>query len=147
MRELVNRARGEVPLRIGDVERRLCVTLGALAELEAAFDVGSLSELAERMARLTASDLILILAALVAGGGEAMSAAEIASARIDPKAAAAAVAEALRLAFDGGAHAVAGAYAGRLASRRYAGARLASQSQRMAGADSVRQRCAVACGV
>lgn len=100
MREPCNAARGEVLLSIDGRERRLCVTLGALAELEAAFDVVSLSELAERLAQLTAGDLIAVLASLTAGGGEPLTAAELALARIDPKAAAVAVAEAFRLAFD-----------------------------------------------
>lgn len=101
MREACNKARGEVLLAIDGRPRRLCVTLGALAELEAAFDVGSLAELGERLAVLTPSDLITVVAALTAGGGEAMCAAEIARAQVDPKAAAEAIAEAFRLAFDG----------------------------------------------
>ena len=100
MRQLHNRARGEVLLAIDGRERRLCVTLGALAELEAAFDVASLAELGERLGQLTAADLIHILAALTAGGGDAMSATELAAASIDAKAAAAAVADAFREAFD-----------------------------------------------
>jgi len=100
MREPCNRARGEVLLTIDGRERRLCVTLGALAELEAAFDVNSLAELAECLAQLTASDLITVLAALTAGGGEAMSTAELAAARVDPKEAAARVADAFHQAFD-----------------------------------------------
>ena len=101
MREAYNKARGEVLLAIDGRARKLCVTLGALAELEAAFDVASLGELGERLAQLTPSDLITVLSALVGGGGEPMSAAELAAARIDPKAAAATVAEAFRVAFDG----------------------------------------------
>jgi hypothetical protein len=99
MREPLNKARGEAALYIDGRACRLCVTLGALAELEAAFDVGSLAEMGERLARLTASDLITVLAALTAGGGEAMSTAQLAAARIDPRAAAAAVAEAFSTAF------------------------------------------------
>lgn len=95
MRELVNKARGEVLLDIDGRPRRLCVTLGALAELEGAFDAASLAELGERLAQLTASDLITVLAALIGA-----SPAEIAHADIDPKAAANAVAEAFRAAFD-----------------------------------------------
>jgi hypothetical protein len=100
MRELVNKARGEVLLEIDGRPRRLCVTLGALAELEAAFDVSSLAELGERLGQLTASDLITVLAALTGGGGEAASVAELAAAHIDAKAAATAVAEAFHAAFD-----------------------------------------------
>ena len=94
-----NAARGEVLLSINGIERRLCVTLGALAELEAAFDVVSLVELGERLAQLTASDLLIVLSALCAGGGEPISGAELGKARIDAKAAAAAVASAFQAAF------------------------------------------------
>ncbi|MBI3438913.1 MAG: gene transfer agent family protein [Proteobacteria bacterium] len=97
-----NTARGEVLLTINGAERRLCVTLGALAELEAAFDVASLGELGERMAQLTASDLLIVLSALCSGGGEAMSTAELAAAQIDTRAAATAVAAAFQAAFANG---------------------------------------------
>lgn len=97
---MANKARGEVMLRIDGEERRLCVTLGALAELEAAFDVGSFVELGERLATLTAADLLIVLAALVSGGGSPMTSAQLAAAPIDPRDAAEAVAEAFRLAFD-----------------------------------------------
>lgn len=100
MREPHNRARGEVLLAIDGRDVRLCLTLGALAELEAAFDVISLVELAERLSHLTAADLILVLAALSKGGGEAISGADLLAAHIDPKAAAIAVAEAFRIALD-----------------------------------------------
>lgn len=100
MAEPHNRARGEVVLAINGRPVRLCLTLGALAELEAAFDVISLADLAERLAHLTAADLIIVLAALSKGGGEAISAAELMTAHVDPKAAAIAVAEAFRLALD-----------------------------------------------
>lgn len=95
-----NAARGEVLLEIDGTPRRLCLTLGALAELEAAFDAVSLAQLGERLASLSANDLIVVLAALTAGGGAAMNSAELASARIDPKAAAAAVAQAFHAAFE-----------------------------------------------
>lgn len=100
MREPHNRARGEVLISVDDRAVCLCLTLGALAELEAAFDVISFAELAERLTHLTASDLIIVIAALAKGGGEPMTTAQLASARIDPKAAAAAVAEAFRIALD-----------------------------------------------
>lgn len=101
MREPYNKARGEVLLAIDGRDVRLCVTLGALAELEAAFDVVSLSELGERLAQLNAADLLIVIAALSAGGGAPLSVAELSRAQIDAKAAAQAVAEAFRVAFDG----------------------------------------------
>lgn len=100
MGDLYNRARGEVLLQVDERHVRLCLTLGALAELEAAFDVISLNELGERLARVTAADLVVVIAALAKGGGEAISAKELCSARIDAKAAATAVAEAFRVALD-----------------------------------------------
>jgi hypothetical protein len=96
MREPHNKARGEVMLVIDGRPRRLCLTLGALAELEAAFDVVSLSELAQRMSALSASDIVSVLAALTKGGGEAMNTVEVAAAAIEPRAAAVAVAAAFQ---------------------------------------------------
>jgi|CXWL01.1.fsa_nt_gi hypothetical protein len=95
-----NRARGEVMLAIDGRECKLCITLGALAELEAAFDVASFTELGARLAGLTASDLLVVLAALTGGGGAGLTTEELARARIDPRAAAEAVVEAFRLAFE-----------------------------------------------
>ncbi len=100
MREPHNRARGEVLLAIDGRERRLCVSLGALAELEAAFDAVSFADLGERLAQLSAADLIVVLSALTAGGGEPMTTAQLAGAQIEPRAAASAVAMAFQVAFD-----------------------------------------------
>ncbi|HEX2020251.1 MAG TPA: GTA-gp10 family protein, partial [Aurantimonas sp.] len=44
----VNRRRGEVPAIIDGRERTLCLTLGALAELEDSFAADNLAALAER---------------------------------------------------------------------------------------------------
>lgn len=66
-----NRARGEVVCTLGGQPRRLCLTLGALAELETAFGVDGWQGLAERLRRLSAKDLAVVLAALLRGGGEA----------------------------------------------------------------------------
>lgn len=66
-----NQARGEVVAMLGGRPRRLCLTLGALAELETALDVDDWSALAGRLRRLSARDLTRVLAALLRGGGEA----------------------------------------------------------------------------
>jgi len=100
MREPHNFARGEVLLTINGEPRKLCVTLGALAELEAAFDVASFAELGERLAHLTASDLLIVVAALTAGGGAPLNTAALRASDIDPRDAANAVAAAFRAAFD-----------------------------------------------
>ncbi len=66
-----NRRRGEVEAVIGGERRILCLTLGALAELETAFGAESLADLGQRFAagRLKAADLMRILGAGLRGGG------------------------------------------------------------------------------
>ncbi|MBI1186914.1 MAG: gene transfer agent family protein [Alphaproteobacteria bacterium] len=96
MNALFNQARGETALEINGRQHRLCLTLGALAELEAAFDAHGFNDLAEKLAHLSASDMLVVLAALTGGGGEAVTTGDLARAQIDPRAAAQAVAEAFR---------------------------------------------------
>jgi len=66
----VNGARGDVTACLGGVERRLCLTLGALAELEGAFGVDTVAALAARLAHPSARDLSVVLEALVRGGAD-----------------------------------------------------------------------------
>ena len=68
---MANRRRGEVPLQLGTERYTLCLTLGALAELESALQAPDLAGLAERFAagRLGARDLIALLGAALSGGG------------------------------------------------------------------------------
>lgn len=65
---------------IGGRPRILCLTLGALAELETAFEAESLADLAERFSggRLKAQDLIRILGAGLRGGGNDFSDEDVA---------------------------------------------------------------------
>lgn len=100
MSALANAARGETVLLIDGVPRRLCLTLGALSELETAFAAPSLAALAERLSRLSAADCLVVLSALLAGGGSPSTPAELAAARIDLREAAGAIAEAFRLALE-----------------------------------------------
>jgi hypothetical protein len=67
--------RGEIAAEIGGESRVLCLTLGALAELEHAMQVGDLAGLADRFAsgRVSARDLTAILGAGLRGGGNAIS--------------------------------------------------------------------------
>jgi hypothetical protein len=88
-----NKARGETVLMIDGAPRRLCLTLGALAELENAFDVDSVEALSARLGKLSAGDLVTVLSILIEGE---MNAAQIARAQIDIAAAARAVAEAFQ---------------------------------------------------
>lgn len=75
-----NMHRGEIEAEIGGARRRLVLTLGALAELEAAFGAEDLTALAQRFAqgRLSARDLIRIVGAGLRGAGEAVSDEEVA---------------------------------------------------------------------
>lgn len=99
MSGLRNKARGETLLIIDGAPVRLCVTLGALAELEAAFDVASIAELGARLSTLSANDLLLVISALMPKSHPQGSLATLSSADIDPEAAVAAVTEAFVLAF------------------------------------------------
>ncbi|HEY4773981.1 MAG TPA: gene transfer agent family protein [Xanthobacteraceae bacterium] len=77
---MANRHRGEILAEIGGARRTLVLTLGALAELEAGFGAEDLIALAERFGsgRLSARDLIRIIAAGLRGAGETVSEEEVA---------------------------------------------------------------------
>lgn len=77
---MANRYRGEIAAILDGRERRLCLTLGALAELEDAFGADDLAALAERFAagRLAARDLTRIIGAGLRGAGEEISDADVA---------------------------------------------------------------------
>lgn len=90
----INGARGETAAVLAGAERRLCLTLGALAEIETALELESVGSLADRMRRLSGRDLMAVLAALLRGGGERALAADLERAAIDPSEAAEAVAKA-----------------------------------------------------
>ncbi|WP_338576437.1 GTA-gp10 family protein [Brevundimonas olei] len=91
---MVNGVRGEVVAGLAGAERKLCLTLGALAEIETGLGVAGMAALAERMKALSAGDLMVVLAALLRGGGEGALADELARAPVDPREAAEAVAKA-----------------------------------------------------
>jgi Phage tail tube protein, GTA-gp10 len=67
----VNRRRGEVAAELDGKAYRLCLTLGALAELEAAYAAEDLGALVERFSRgrLSALDMIRVVGAGLRGGG------------------------------------------------------------------------------
>lgn len=75
-----NRHRGEIEAELGGEKRTLVLTLGALAELEAAFGADDLAALAERFGsdRMRARDLIRIIGAGLRGAGESISDDEVA---------------------------------------------------------------------
>ncbi len=82
---MANRYRGEIDADVGGKQRRLVLTLGALAELEAAFGASDLAALAERFGtgRLSARDLIRIIAAGLRGAGEPVTDDDVAAMAID----------------------------------------------------------------
>jgi len=57
-------------VRLAGTSRRLCLTLGALAEIETGLKLADWRELPARLAKPSAADLALVLAALLKGGGE-----------------------------------------------------------------------------
>jgi hypothetical protein len=74
-----NAARGEVVARFGGASHRLCLTIGALAELEAALEVRDLMALLERFAggRITAREAAMVVVAGLKGGGIERDEAEL----------------------------------------------------------------------
>lgn len=82
---MANPRRGEVEARIDGRPRILVLTLGALAELEAAFGADDLIALAERLerGRLTAREAMVILAAGLTGAGTPTRPEEVAGLRFE----------------------------------------------------------------
>lgn len=80
-----NRRRGEVEAELGGERHRLCLTLGALAELEEAFAASDLGALVERFSsgRLSATDMIRVIGAGLRGGGGDIEDAAVARLAID----------------------------------------------------------------
>jgi hypothetical protein len=76
-----NKHRGEIAACLGGRTRTLVLTLGALAELESAFQAGDLVALAERFGsgRLSARDLVRIIGAGLRGAGEDITDDEVAA--------------------------------------------------------------------
>lgn len=72
---MANQHRGEIEVVFDGRPYTLCLTLGALAELEQAFEAGDLVELTERFqeGRFKARDLTRILGAGLRGGGHCLT--------------------------------------------------------------------------
>jgi len=102
-----NRRRGEVEAVLDGRPRRLCLTLGALAELEAAYAADDLTALVERFStgRLSALDMIRIIGAGLRGAGDSVSDEEVGAMQSDAGATgfAAVVADLLATTFGSGA--------------------------------------------
>ncbi len=82
---MANRYRGEVAARLDGRDWTLCLTLGALAELETAFEADNLSDLVARFSsgRLSAHDMQRIICAGLRGGGHTVSEEDVADMRAE----------------------------------------------------------------
>lgn len=86
---MANRHRGEIEAELGEKRWTLCLTLGALAELESAYGDQDLLSLAERFetGAIGARDAIRIIGAGLRGAGHDVSDAEVASFAVEDGAA------------------------------------------------------------
>lgn len=82
---MVNRHRGEAAVMVAGEALSMRLTLGALAELEHAFAVDSLPALGERFVdgRLSARDIIRIIAAGLRGAGRTIADEDVAGLSFD----------------------------------------------------------------
>ncbi|MCB1447688.1 MAG: gene transfer agent family protein [Rhizobiaceae bacterium] len=80
-----NRQRGEIEAVIDGERRILCMTLGALAELETAFGVDNVADLAGRFSggKIGARDVLAIVAAGLRGGGNVVADADLDDMRVE----------------------------------------------------------------
>jgi hypothetical protein len=76
---MANLLRGEIEARLDGKTYALCLTLGALAELESGLGAGDLVALAERFEqrRLSARDILRIIGCGLRGAGHALSDEEV----------------------------------------------------------------------
>ncbi len=81
---MANRHRGEIEAELGGRTYTLCLTLGALAEIENAYGGDDLLAIAERFeqGRIRASDAIRVIGAGLRGAGNVVSDAELASLQV-----------------------------------------------------------------
>lgn len=72
-----NKIRGEAALVAGGKSFRLLLTLGALAEIEDGLGLDDLTGVAARLKHARAGDLAIVAAALLRGGGQEMTPADV----------------------------------------------------------------------
>jgi len=82
---MANRYRGEIEAELGGMTWTLCLTLGALAELEDAFGGEDMLALAARFesGAIRASDAVKVIGAGLRGAGNEVSDAEVARMQIE----------------------------------------------------------------
>nr|WP_321982427.1 gene transfer agent family protein [uncultured Cohaesibacter sp.] len=80
---MVNRRRGEISLTLDNKPYALCLTLGALAELEDSMELDDIGALADRFSggKVKSADLVKILGAALRAGGANVTDKEAASMR------------------------------------------------------------------
>jgi hypothetical protein len=78
---MTNSHRGEIEAELGGRRYTLCLTLGALADLERAFGAQDLIALAQRFetGRLSARDVLTVIGCGLRGAGHPLSDAEVAA--------------------------------------------------------------------
>lgn len=82
---MANRHRGEISAVFDGDEHILCLTLGALAELESSFEAENLAGLLARFSsgNLAARDMLRIVTAGLRGGGTPVTEADVARMKAD----------------------------------------------------------------
>ena len=90
---IVNEKRGEVAIEINGKYHKLCLTLGALAELETAFSATDLKDLGQKMGCLSAGEILIVLLILLKGGGMVFEIETLKTSDLNPKIAAQKIAE------------------------------------------------------
>lgn len=81
---MANRKRGEIEAQLDDARYTLCLTLGALAELESGFAASDLVALAARFEQhsLSARDILRIIGCGLRGAGHAISDEDVARMKV-----------------------------------------------------------------
>lgn len=82
---MTNPLRGEISATLSGETYTLCLTLGALAELEAAFESETIINVIERFqsGKIKASDLIKVITAGLKGAGHHLTEQEVANLQIE----------------------------------------------------------------
>lgn len=68
-----NKQRGEITIEGPEGELKLCLTLGAIAQLEDGLGIDSLTEIESVLKKASMKHMILIVKALCAGGGNPLT--------------------------------------------------------------------------
>ena len=80
-----NKKRGEVEFKNGDETYTMCMNLGAMAEIEDGLELDSITELSSKFAggNVKARHLIILLGALIRGGGHDITDQEVGNFDLD----------------------------------------------------------------